>query len=189
MTREGLEYLPHPAAGSSEAGEPVFIVVGRLRRPHGIAGEMILEIWSDFPERLRPGKRVYAGEERQPLHILRLRPYAEHENMFLITFQECQDREQTDKLRNALVYVRADEIPPLPEGEYYHHQIVGLRVITDDGRFLGRVSEIIETAAHDVFVVRTQDGAEVLLPVVDEVILEINLASGEMRVHLLQGLI
>lgn len=177
------------AAGSPTPGEPAFIAIGRLRRPHGIVGEMIMEVWTDFPERLRSGKRVYVGEGHLPMRIHRLRPYDEYENLMLVTFQECSSREQADELKNLIVYVRVDEVPPLPEGEYYHHQILGLKVITDEGRLLGIVSEILETGAHDVCVVRMADGSEVLLPMVDEVVLEIDLVGGLMRVHLLEGLI
>ncbi len=178
-----------PAAGSPAPGEPVFIAVGRLRRPHGIAGELIMEVWTDFPERLCPGKRVYVGEGRKPMSVFRLRPYDEYENLALITFEECRGRQQAEELRNSTVYVRADEIPPLPEGEYYHHQLLGLKVITDEGVVLGSVAEILETGVHDVCVVRMENGLEVLLPIIDEVVLDIDLERGQMRVHLLQGLI
>jgi 16S rRNA processing protein RimM len=77
----------------------------------------------------------------------------------------------------------------LPEGEYYHHQLIGLNVVSDDGRDLGLLVDILETGANDVYVVRAADGNEVLLPAIPPVILEVRLADRQMRVHLLDGLI
>ena len=94
-----------------------------------------------------------------------------------------------EKLRNALVYVPTADRPALPAGEYYHHQLLGLRVTGEDGNDLGRLTEILSTAAHDIYVVRSESGAEILLPAIDEVILEIDLDNGLLRVHLLPGLI
>jgi len=92
-------------------------------------------------------------------------------------------------LRNELLSVRSEDIPDLPEGEYYHHQILGLHVVGENGDNLGTVIDILETGANDVCVVRQESGAELLLPIVDATVLEIDLAKGIMRVHLLEGLI
>jgi 16S rRNA processing protein RimM len=106
----------------------------------------------------------------------------------LIAFQGYEDREAVGELRNQLVMVRADDRPPLEEGEYYHHQILGLRVFNEDGQFLGQVVEILETGANDVLVIRPEQGAELLLPMLESTVLSVNLESGELQVHLLPGL-
>ncbi len=175
-----------PETGSPMPGEPVFLVVGKLRRPHGVHGELWMDVLTDFPERLLPGLTVYAGENHQALRIHLCRS---HGSSLLITFEGFSDPEMSGALRNELVYVRADDIPRLPEGEYYHHQILGLRVVGEDGNDLGTITDILETGANDVCVIRQESGKELLLPMVDSTILEINLAKGVMRVHLLEGLI
>jgi 16S rRNA processing protein RimM len=76
---------------------------------------------------------------------------------------------------------------PLEEGEYYHFQLIGVRVETEDGEWLGQVAKVLETRAHDVYVVRGPRG-EVLLPAVDELVLELDLESKRMVVHLLPGM-
>ena len=91
--------------------------------------------------------------------------------------------------RNTWVYVPTADRPELPEGEYYHHQLLGLNVVTTEDRELGILADIIETGANDVYVVRDADGNEVLLPAIPPVILDVNLADRQMRVHLLDGLI
>ena len=93
------------------------------------------------------------------------------------------------ELRNQLVYVRTDDRPPLEDGEYYHHQLLNLEVVTDSGVFLGVVTEILETGASDVLVVRPELGPEVLIPVTDAFIQEINLAERKITVHIIPGML
>lgn len=171
----------------SPPGEPLYLAVGKLRRPHGIYGEMVMEVLTDFPERFRPGAVVYVGPRRVPLTIRSVRPYRE---MLLVSFEEYPNRDQVEALRNLLVTVPAEEAPPLDEGEVYLHQLLGLRVVTDEGVLLGRLVEILETGANDVYIVEPEEGgAEILLPAIDEVVLHIDLERGEMTVHLLDGLL
>jgi len=171
--------------GSPLSGEPVFLVVGKLRRPHGVQGEMVMDVITDFPERIRAGMTVYVGEERRSLHIHRRRWF---DTALLVSFQEFRNPESAGELRNALVYVRADEIPELPSGEYYHHQLIGLRVVTEAGVNLGTINEILTTGANDVLVVKPLSGAEILLPMIDPVLVAIDLPAGEVCVRLLPGL-
>jgi len=174
------------SAGSPVEGEPVFLVIGKLRRPHGVKGEILMDILTDFPERVRQGLMVYVGQDHSPL---RIRSRRTHQKAFLIAFRGYDSLEEVGELRNQMVYVRAEDRPPLPEGEFYHHQIIGLRVVSETGVVLGKVVEILETGANDVYVVRPEQGPEILLPVIDPVILDVDLAGGEIHVHLLPGLI
>jgi 16S rRNA processing protein RimM len=172
-------------AGSPPTGEPAFLVVGKLRRPHGLRGELNMEVITDFPERLQPGVVVYVGEDHRPEVVCSRRWHA---SRLLISFEAYHNPETAGMLRNQLVYVRTADRPRLPEGEYYHHQLIGLRVVNEDGQLLGRLVQIMDTPANDVYVVRPESGAEILLPAVDSVILGVDLAQGEIRVHLLPGL-
>jgi 16S rRNA processing protein RimM len=173
-------------AGSPSTGEPVFLVIGKLRRPHGVKGEIMMDILTDFPERVSAGLTVYIGSDHNPLRIKSSRV---HQNAFLVSFREYHSPEEVGELRNQMVYVPAEDRPPLPDGEFYHHQILGLRVVSESGEVLGKVIEILETGANDVYVVQPEQGPEILLPVIDPVILGVDLASGEIRVHVLPGLI
>jgi 16S rRNA processing protein RimM len=177
---------PATAGSGSPTGEPVYLAVGFLRRPHGVRGELVMDIHTDFPDRLRAGTKVFVGEGHDPLKIASARP---HGTSLLVSFRGLVNPEQAGRLRNTWVYVTAADRPPLPEGKVYQYQIVGLRVVTDDGRELGVLTEILETGANNVYVVKDADGKEVLLPSIPEVILGIDLPNGEIKVHLLEGLI
>ena len=145
-----------------------------------------MDILTDFPERLRRGAELYLGETHQPVRLASLRP---NNKTLLVSLSGYSTPEAIGVFRNQIVYVLAADRPALPEGEYYHHQLIGLRVVTDDGRQLGMVREILETGANDVLVVRPSMGEEILLPAIDPVILQVNLEQGVMQVHLLPGLI
>ncbi|MBV6394783.1 MAG: Ribosome maturation factor RimM [Anaerolineales bacterium] len=177
---------PANAGSGSPTGESVFLIVGFIRRPHGLRGEMIMDIHTDFPERLKPGTKVYIGEQHRPMTIATTRPHA---TGMLVGLHGLTTPDLAGPLRNTYVYVSAKDRPPLPEGQLYHHQVLGMRVVTDEGRELGKLTDIIATGANDVYVVTGEDGKEVLLPAIKDVILEYDVPNGEIRVHLLDGLI
>jgi len=167
--------------GSPPPGEPVFLVIGLLRRSHGLGGDVIMDVYTDFPERLVPGKTLLIGESHRPLVVRNLRPKNKE---IIIGFEGYDSPESTADLRNQNVYISAAEIPALPEGEYYHHQLIGLRVVNKDGEEIGILDDILETKANDVYVVKGPNGEEHLIPAVDEFILEINLAQQVIKVTL-----
>lgn len=168
------------STGSSTPGEPVFLAVGRLRRSHGVQGEMLMDILTGFPERLRSGKIVYVGDSHEPLRLASVRGHNKEKIVRIAGFETPED---TARLRNAIVYVKASELPVLPEGEYYHHQLIGLSVVDESGKPLGRLVDILETGANDVYVIKSEEGKELLLPAVDEVVLAVDLERAELRVR------
>jgi 16S rRNA processing protein RimM len=174
------------SSGSPLSGEPEFLVVGKLRRPHGVHGEILMDVLTDFPERLKPDVTVYVGEQLQPLCIRNTR---DHRQALLVRFDDYTNRESVGELRNKFVYVQTKDRPPLPEGEYYYHELIGLRVDTDMGETLGVLTDILETGANDVYIVSPDKGQDILLPAIPSVVLEINLEQGRILVHILPGLI
>jgi len=167
-------------------GEPDFVLVGILQRPHGLKGELLMRIMTDFPERIQPKSRLYLGENYLPVSIRSIR---QHNHGLLIAFEEYQFRSDLDHIRNAPLFARTSELPRLAEGEYYYHELIGLQVVTDEGEELGLLSEILETGANDVLVARSEQYGEVLLPVLDEVFLGVDKAMRQVRVHLMPGLL
>ncbi len=178
--RVEIPQIPQESIGSPRSGEPVFLAVGKLRRPHGVKGEMLMEVLTDFPQRLWSKKTIYVGERHEPMVINTIRP---QDRALLLTFEGIEDCDTVGKLRNLIVYVKNADLPKLPEGEYYYHELLDLTVIDENGQKLGVLSEIIETGANDVYVVQPPEGDEILLPVIDGVILNVDLERREMRVH------
>jgi 16S rRNA processing protein RimM len=163
---------------------PSFLAVARVRRPFGVKGELLLEILTDFPERLAQTERLYLGEEKRPLEVESLRRHGED---MLLRLKEISDRDGAEGLRGAVLQLRIDDLPPLPDGTYYFHQIEDLEVFTEQGERLGRVKEILKTGANDVYVVRGERG-EILLPAIPQVVREVRLEEGKMVVRMMEGL-
>lgn len=173
--------------GSPSQGEPEYLVVGMLRRPHGVRGEILMDVHTDFPERLRPGATIWVGDHYQPQPLQAVRP---HGKGLLVKFNGVDTPESAGLFRNQWVYVPTRSVPPLPEGEFYHHQLVGLQAIEQDtGRLLGVVKEILVTGANDVYVLETPAAGELLLPAIPDVILQVDLAAKSIKVRLLPGLV
>jgi len=173
-------------APGSPDGEPVYLVVGFLRRPHGVQGEIIMDLHTDFPERLRSGRELFVGEEHKLMTVEGARPHAKG---MLIKFKGVETPEEAGQFRNQWVYVRASDVPSLPAGKIYQHELFGFEVVDENGNGLGELVEIIETGANDVYVVRDSNGREILLPAIPSVILDLDPDRRLMRVHLLDGLV
>ena len=169
----------------SPAGEPVHLVIGFLRRPHGVRGEIIMDLHTDFPERIRSGRKVLIGENHQPLTLDTVRP---HSDGLLVSIRDVDTPEEVGRYRNQWVYVKASDVPPLPEGKHYKYELIDLDVVDENGNPLGKLVEILETGANDVYVVRADSGKEMLLPAIPSVILNVDMTQRTMKVHLLEGL-
>jgi 16S rRNA processing protein RimM len=172
-------------APGSPDGEPVYLVVGFLRRAHGLHGELIMDLHTDFPERLRGGKTLFIGEDRKSMTLSGTRPHAKG---MLVKFKGVETPEEAGQYRNQWVYVKATDVPSLPEGKMYQHELFGFEVVDENGNSLGKLEEILETGANDVYVVRDPSGHELLLPAIPSVILAVDSSRRLIRVHLLEGL-
>ena len=167
-------------------GGPAFLAVGKLRHAHGVHSEMLMEVWTDFPERLQPGTILFLDSGAAQLRLTKCR---KHREGLLLTFEGYDSPEIVGQFRNRVLYVKSADRPPLADGEYYHHQLIGLNVITDDGRYVGAVAEILETGASDILLVHPTSGPDVMIPMVDAFIRSIDLARCEITVHLIPGML
>ncbi len=144
-----------------------------------------MEAYSDQLRSLEPESEVFLGDPGSSRSVASIRP---HQGRFLLRLAECSDRDQAEQFRGQEIRIPLDQKVPLPAGVYYHWQVLGLKVIEAGGRSLGEVSEILETGGNDVYVVRAASGAELLLPAISSVILDIDLEARQIRVAIPQGL-
>jgi 16S rRNA processing protein RimM len=149
-----------------------------------------VEVITGHPERLGSRKYVYLASQQRPEYAVRhaVERIRLNRNIMLLKLAGCDDRNAAEEMRGLLVQIPLSEAVPLDEDEYYEFQLVGLTVETDDGETLGRVVEVLETKANDVYVIRGLRG-EVLLPAIADVVLTVDLDAGRMLVHLLPGLL
>jgi 16S rRNA processing protein RimM len=171
-----------PAIDARSSGET--LAVGRIVRPHGVRGAMLFEPYSDLVSAVVPGIRVQLGEGRTSAAVVACR---KHGARYLLELKGHPSRESAERWRNAELRLPADQVPALPPGTYFHWQLLGLSVVTEDGTVLGQLAEILTTGANDVYLVRGE--REILLPATSEVIRQVDPASGRLVVHVLPGLI
>ena len=163
--------------------DPEAITVGRILGAHGLSGEVRVEVLSVVPHRFDVGEVLHIGTTSY--RISSSRPI--RSNQILISLQGLNTREAVQALAGYWITVPETSVPELPEGEYFHFQLLGLRVLTESGEELGRLSEILETGSNDVYVVSGPD-KEILVPALSEVVQEVKLTEKIMVVRLPEGL-
>jgi 16S rRNA processing protein RimM len=162
------------------------LVAGRIVRPHGVRGLVVVEASSDVLQRVQPGLDVRLGVSGRKARLLSLQP---HQGRYLLTLEGVTTREQAETLRGESLELKLEDVGPLPEGVFFRWQIVGLRAVTDEGTELGEIVEVFSTGANDVYEVQRPDGSRVLLPAISSVVRQIDLEGGVVHIHLLPGLI
>ncbi|WP_153813038.1 ribosome maturation factor RimM [Streptomyces sp. SUK 48] len=153
------------------------LVVARVGRAHGIKGEVTVEVRTDEPElRLAPG--AVLATDPAATGPLTIETGRVHSGRLLLRFAGVTDRTGAEALRNTLLIADVDpEEMPEGEDEYYDHQLMDLDVVTEDGVEVGRITEISHLPSQDLFIVERPDGTEVMIPFVEEIVAEIDLAE------------
>ena len=192
--RQSAAEWPKEAQGSGEQrrnSEPRFLVIGKVIGAHGIGGELKVRVISKDPNRFGRMEQIYIGLDEHEPEPRTLERFRLHKGYALLKLAGIGDRDAAASLRGYLLHVPFKDAIPLEEGEYYQFQILDLEVWTVLGEHLGKVAEIIETGANDVYVVRgTFPGhQEILIPAIESVVLEIDLEGARMVVELPEGLL
>lgn len=170
---------------SGHEGQP-YVAVGRILKTYGLRGWVKLEALTTNPRRFRKGNTfILEGETAEERLVLE--EAKEVQGALTAKFQGLENREQAAALVGKLLFVTARELGESPQDSFWEHQLLGLEVITMDGDRLGEVVEVMETGANDVLVV--EGDREYLIPMIAEVVKEIDLDSGTIMVKPLPGLL
>jgi 16S rRNA processing protein RimM len=153
-----------------------------------VRGELAVEILTDFPERFDGGRTVYLGEDARTAEARQVKSLRWHKDRVLLSLEGCEDRTTAEQLRGKLVQIPIQEAMPLPEDEYYPHQLVGLDVYTLEGENLGKIGDVLFTKANEIFVVNGPRG-EIWLPAIADVIQQVDLEQGRVVVRPMEGLL
>lgn len=165
-----------------------FLQVGAIANTHGIAGEVKIYSMTDDIMRFKKLKEVYldTGKERMLLHVVSCKFV---KNQPVLKFREFTNINEIEPYKRCGLFVSRDQAVPLGKDEYYIADLIGLKVLKEDGGYLGELIDVLQTGANDVYVVKMEDGREVLLPVIRDCIKKIDLEQGEILVHLMKGLL
>ncbi|MBX5436249.1 MAG: ribosome maturation factor RimM [Alicyclobacillaceae bacterium] len=169
-----------------------FYTVGVITGTHGLRGEVKVLSRTDFEEiRFKPGAELWLRRPGEaPWRQVTVRGARRHKQWWLVSFEGLPSISDVEAWKGMELCVHESQLVPLPAGTYYLHQLIGLRVVTDDGRWLGELRDVLTPGANDVYVVRhPQHPRDLLLPAIPDCILDVNLDAGVMTVHLLPGLL
>ncbi|KRF37774.1 ribosome maturation factor RimM [Nocardioides sp. Soil805] len=170
------------------------LVVGRIGKPHGIRGDVTIDVRTDEPQRrFAPGTTLRAQPPQgshSPLRALTVVRAKWHQNVLLATFEEIGDRNAAEAARGIVLHTRisADEVPEDPD-EYYDHQLVGLAAYDLDGTHLGELTAVQHGSAQDLLTIRTPDGRDTLVPFVAALVPEVDVPGGRVVIADRPGLV
>jgi len=162
-----------------------FLVIARILGPVGVNGDVRAQMLTDFPEHFSQLSEVNVGDNLRPYRIVSAKPEG---TTVVLKLAGVDDAEAGRALRNHELHIPIDQAMRLPTDQYYWHQVVGLKVRTDEGRELGEVTDVLRTGSNDVYVVG-RGSNELLIPAIEDVILTIDPDRGLMIVHLIPGLV
>ena len=167
-----------------------YLRVGVLVKPHGVRGEMKVFPTTDDMKRFEDliEKDVFFDikgnyEAHKIVSVKYFKQFA------ILQFEDITDMDMALKLKNIDVYVKREDAVELEEGEYYIADLLGLSVYLEDGSLFGRLKDVMETGANDVYVINTKEHGEVLVPVIDDCVKEVDLENEKIIIHLMEGLI
>lgn len=162
-------------SGSLKNSEPEFLVAGKLRKSHGLNGEMWIEVLTDYPELFNQDIPVFISEKFKEILV---KSFRQAGKLGLIRFEGFDTSESLRAFNNEYLYFESKNMPALQEEEYYHHELIGLEVRDENGEVLGTLTEILETGANDVYVITLRDGKkDLLIPAIKSVIQKIDIES------------
>lgn len=162
--------------------------IGQIINTFGIKGEVKVFPLTDDIKRFDDLETVYVKTKKES-QLYNIESIKYHKNFVLIKFKEINTVEQAETLRNSYLEVDREQAIPLNEGEYFIADLIGLEVYSDEGKLIGKVDDIYNTGANDIYVVKDDLGKQTLLPGIKDVIKNVDLEKGQIIVHLIPGLI
>ncbi|MGG1633609.1 ribosome maturation factor RimM [Paenibacillus sp. FSL A5-0031] len=170
-----------------------WFTVGKVVNTHGIRGELKILSQTDFAEdRFASGNKLLMVNEESGASLeVKVISSRANKNVYILKLEGFTDINAVEKYKGWVLKISADQQLELEEGEYYYHEIIGCRVVTEEGEELGTISEILSPGANDVWVVDRPKGSgkQLLLPVIDDVLVNVDTKEKIVTVHLMEGLI
>ena len=166
--------------------ESSLIPVGKVVKTHGVRGALKVRPYGETLGEMEAGEKLFLIENGVQLQLTLVSLRAQKLG-WIAQFEEIENIDRAEALTGKEILIDKDRLPVLPEGEYYHFQLIGLSVETKEGEPLGTLSAIFETAGHDVYVVESAE-KELLIPAIEDVICEVDLRSRKLIVDLPEGL-
>jgi 16S rRNA processing protein RimM len=167
----------------------MLITIGKAIKPFGVKGEVRIELMTDFPERFKKLRRVYlvSSAGREIACDVRSVRFDAGGSLFLL-FSGYDSPEKARELNGWFIKVPQEEVVPLPEGSYYHFELIGMEVFSESGEKLGSIVHIFPTGSNDVYVMK-QGRKEIYIPATKDIIKQVDRTARKMIIHVMDGLL
>lgn len=165
-----------------------FLRVGIISSTHGVRGEVKIFPTTDDLHRFKELKEVFldTGKNQIPLEVERVKYFKQ---FAIVKFRGIDNINDIEKYKGRSIYVERTNATELQEDEYYIADIIGMDIYTEDGRYFGKLQDVMETGANDVYIVKSEQYGEVLIPAIRQCILDVDIKENKMKVHLMDGLL
>lgn len=160
------------------------ILIGKIVNAVGLRGEVKVYNYSDSEEIYRTVSALYAGKELTEVENVRMQ-----KNMVILKLAGIDDRDAAERMRGTELYITDADLPELPEGQFYVRDLIGMTVESEEGDVLGEVSDVIQNTAQDIFEIKGENDKTILIPKVDQFVLNIDKDERVIRVRLMEGLL
>ena len=164
--------------------------VGKIVNTHSLKGEVKVISSTDFEEeRFKKGSKLLITRGNQLIREVVVQSYRNHKNFLLVKFEGIDSVEEAEKLKNLQIKIDSDEVGELEENEFYFHQIIGCEVFDENDKNLGEIIDILTPGANDVWVIKGENGKEILIPYIENVVKKIDITSKKVNIEVMEGLI
>lgn len=165
--------------------------VGKIVNTHGIKGEVRVISRTDFPEeRYKQGNHLFLfkKDSKEPIRLT-VKSHRKHKNFDLLTFEGYENVNDVITMKEGILKISESQLGELEEGEYYYHEIIGCLVFTIHGQEIGKVTEILSPGANDVWVVKTKDKKDVLIPYIEDIVKKVDIKEQIILIEPMEGLL
>ena len=164
--------------------------VGKIVNTHSLKGEVKVISSTDFEEeRFKKGSKLLITRGNQLIREVIVESYRNHKNFLLVKFEGIDSVEEAEKLKNLQIKIDSDEVGELEENEFYFHEIIGCQVFDENDRNLGEIIGILTPGANDVWVIKGEEGKEILIPYIEDVVKQIDIINKKVNIEVMEGLI
>ena len=161
--------------------------VGKIVNTHGLRGEVKVISWTDYPEVFEDIEYVYV-KKKNDYERLDITGIKYQKGNLIVRFSQLKDINEAERYKNQVIYTEREMLGDLPDGVYYIADLIGLDVVTENGEKIGVIKDVFNTGSNDIYDIKREGQKNLLLPVIDEVVLNIDMEEKKVTVHMMEGL-
>lgn len=164
-----------------------FLEVGKIINTHGLRGDVKIVTWTDYPEDFEEIDKVYIRRKTGDV-VLTITNVKYQKNNIIVKFKEIADINEAEKYKNLVLCADREDLPELEEGAHYIADLIGLDIVDEEGELIGKLVDVFNTGANDIYDVKREGKKNLLLPVIQDVVKDIDLENKKITVHVMEGL-